>query len=190
MEVHIRYKRKDKAESDELPGQPVPKEVDEAREKDRIWIRQFNFTEDQLDELKECFALFDRQGINLIAAGDLGNALRAMGQTPTEAELQEMLQESNLDDNGNLNLDEYVRLVGSRGIKREQEMEEELEEALRVFDREGLGKIDAEDLKMALRTYGEVLEDDDVNEMMKVAEITADGKIDYQDFIRKVTTKL
>ena len=34
--------------------------------------------------------------------------------------------------------------------------------------------------RMALRTYGEVLEDDDANEMMKVAEITADGKIDYQ----------
>ena len=40
---------------------------------------------------------FDRTGTGVIPAHDLGNTLRSMGQTPTEADLQDMLQDATLD---------------------------------------------------------------------------------------------
>ena len=50
-----------------------------------------------LSELKECFTMFDTTCTGVIAAPSVGTALRAIGQTPTEAELQELLQDALLD---------------------------------------------------------------------------------------------
>ena len=40
-----------------------------------------------------------------------------------------------------------MRVLGTRGLKSESEMEEELEEALKVFDKEGDGYILASEFK-------------------------------------------
>jgi len=40
-------------------------------------------------------------------------------------------------DTGSLSLDEFMRLVGSIGLKSEPEMEQEFEDALRFFDQDG-----------------------------------------------------
>ena len=41
--------------------------------------------------------MLDTSETGVIAAPSVGTALRAIGQNPTEAELQEMIQEANLD---------------------------------------------------------------------------------------------
>lgn len=47
-----------------------------------------------------------------------------------------------------MSLDEFMRIVGNRGLKSEMEMEEEFEEALKVFDKDGMGLIEASELKV------------------------------------------
>jgi len=82
-------------------------------------------------------------------------------------------------DTGSLSLDEFMRLVGSIGLKSEPEMEQEFEDALRFFDKDGRGLINAQQLKSALQCYGEPLENEDLNELMRLADAKQDGKIDY-----------
>ena len=48
-------------------------------------------------DLKDAFSQFERTGSGVVAAHDLGTTLRTIGQTPTEADLQDMLQEAVLD---------------------------------------------------------------------------------------------
>lgn len=48
-------------------------------------------------ELKECFILFDPNGKGSILSTDLGRALRAMGQNPSESDVATMLQHATLD---------------------------------------------------------------------------------------------
>jgi len=72
-----------------------------------------------------------------------------------------------------------MRLVGSIGLKSDPEMEQEFEDALRFFDKDGRGLINSQQLKSALQSYGEPLENDDLNELMKMADSRGDGKIDY-----------
>ena len=76
-------------------------------------------------------------------------------------------------------MDEFMRLVGSIGLKSDPEMEQEFEDALRFFDKDGRGLINAQQLKSALQSYGEPLENEDLNELMKMADVKGDGKIDY-----------
>lgn len=48
-------------------------------------------TEEQIEEFKEAFSLFDKEGVGSIDAQELGTVMRSLGQNPTEAELEDML---------------------------------------------------------------------------------------------------
>ncbi|CAF2085885.1 unnamed protein product [Brassica napus] len=50
-------------------------------------------TDDQISEFKEAFSLFDKDGDGCITTKELGTVMRSLGQNPTEAELQDMINE-------------------------------------------------------------------------------------------------
>ncbi len=56
---------------------------------------------------------------------------------------------------------------------------QELEQAFRVFDRDGDGFIDARELRHLLTNLGEKFTDQDVDEMIREVDVDGDGKIDY-----------
>ena len=49
-------------------------------------------------EFKEAFSLFDKDGDGTITTKELGTVMRSLGQNPTEAELQDMINEVDDDD--------------------------------------------------------------------------------------------
>ncbi len=60
----------------------------------------FNFY--SCTDLKETFALFDKDGDGNITMEELGIVLRSLGQSPTEAELQDIINEVDSDGTNNL----------------------------------------------------------------------------------------
>lgn len=48
-----------------------------------------------------------------------------------------------------------------------------------MFDREGTGYLDAKQLKHVLVNLGEKLEDAEVDELLKEANLDADGQLNY-----------
>uniref|UniRef100_A0A8C7B385 EF-hand domain-containing protein n=1 Tax=Neovison vison TaxID=452646 RepID=A0A8C7B385_NEOVI len=57
-------------------------------------------TEEQIAEFKEAFSLFDKDGDGTITTKELGTVMRSLGQNPTEAELQDMINEVDADGEG------------------------------------------------------------------------------------------
>uniref|UniRef100_A0A8C9A3U7 EF-hand domain-containing protein n=1 Tax=Prolemur simus TaxID=1328070 RepID=A0A8C9A3U7_PROSS len=55
-------------------------------------------TEEQTAEFKEAFSLFDKDGGGTITTKELGTITRSLGQTPTAAELQDMINEVDADE--------------------------------------------------------------------------------------------
>ncbi|KAJ0974670.1 hypothetical protein J5N97_016635 [Dioscorea zingiberensis] len=51
-------------------------------------------SDDQISEFKEAFSLFDKDGDGCITTKELGTVMRSLGQNPTEAELQDMINET------------------------------------------------------------------------------------------------
>lgn len=147
------------------------------------------FTEEQLAELRECFVLFDRTGRGFIDGSDLGRALRALGQNPSEEDVAKMLSDAKLDASGRLSPSEYLKVIGRFVLKKEEDMNDELVEAFRVFDRNDVGSVSAEELRSALKTYGESLEDDDIEQIIKLASVKENGSIDYSEFTSKLIAK-
>lgn len=48
-------------------------------------------------EFQEAFSLFDKDGDGTITTSELGTVMRSLGQNPTEAELQDMINEVDAD---------------------------------------------------------------------------------------------
>jgi len=55
-------------------------------------------SEEQIQEFKEAFSLFDRDGDGNITVTELGTVMKSLGQNPTENELRDMIGE--VDSNG------------------------------------------------------------------------------------------
>lgn len=51
------------------------------------------YTEEQIAEFKEAFALFDRDGDGTIDSDELGTVMRSLGHQPTEEEIEDMIRE-------------------------------------------------------------------------------------------------
>ena len=84
-------------------------------------------TEEQIAEFKEAFSLFDKDGDGTITTKELGTVMRSLGQNPTEAELQDMINEVDADGNGTIDFPEFLTMM-ARKMKDTDSEEEILEE--------------------------------------------------------------
>ena len=69
--------------------------------------------------------------------------MRSFGQNPTEAELQDMINEIDTDGNGTIDFPEFLTMNGAEEDAQDTDTEEEIEEAFKVFDKDGNGYISA-----------------------------------------------
>ncbi|CDI79520.1 calmodulin, putative [Eimeria praecox] len=144
-------------------------------------------TEEQIAEFKEAFSLFDKDGDGTITTKELGTVMRSLGQNPTEAELQDMINEVDADGNGTIDFPEFLTLMARK--MKDTDSEEELIEAFKVFDRDGNGLISAAELRHVMTNLGEKLTDEEVDEMIREADIDGDGQINYEEFVGMMLAK-
>ena len=65
----------------------------------------------------------------------------------------------------------------------DSDIEEEIREAFRVFDKEGNGFISTLELSAVLQNIGEVLSEEETDELIAEADIDGDGNINYEEFV-------
>uniref|UniRef100_A0AAX7SMD6 EF-hand domain-containing protein n=1 Tax=Astatotilapia calliptera TaxID=8154 RepID=A0AAX7SMD6_ASTCA len=135
-------------------------------------------TEEQIAEFKEAFSLFDKDGDGTITTKELGTVMRSLGQNPTEAELQDMINEVDADGNGTIDFPEFLTMMARK--MKDTDSEEEIREAFRVFDKDGNGYISAAELRHVMTNLGEKLTDEEVDEMIREADIDGDGQVNYE----------
>ena len=144
-------------------------------------------TEDKITEFKEAFEIFDKDKDGFITIKELGEIMKNLGQNPTEAELQDMINEVDIDGNGNIDFKEFLGLMARK--MRNTDSEEELIEAFKVFDRDGNGLISSQELKHVMVSLGEKITDEEVDEMIKEADMDGDGFINYEEFVKMIINK-
>lgn len=68
------------------------------------------------------------------------------------------------------------------GVK-EMDMEQELVNVFKVFDKDGSGIISSDELRNVFKFLGENFMDVELDEMIKLVDKDGDGYIDYQEFV-------
>ncbi len=146
-----------------------------------------DLNEEKLIELREAFEIFDRDKDGFITIKELGEVMKNLGQAPTESEIQDIINEIDIDGNGNIDFKEFLGLMSRK--MRDTDTEEELMEAFKVFDRDGNNFITSSELKHVMMALGEKVTDEEVDEMIREADINNDGCINYDEFVRMVMNK-
>ncbi|MED6145816.1 translation elongation factor EF1B gamma [Stylosanthes scabra] len=139
-------------------------------------------SEEQIVDLKEAFGLFDKDGDGCITVEELATVIRSLDQNPSEEELQDMITEVDADGNGTIEFDEFLNLMAKK-IKDTDDAEEELKEAFKVFDKDQNGFISASELRHVMINLGEKLTDEEVEQMIKEADLDGDGQVNYDEFV-------
>ena len=70
-----------------------------------------------------------------------------------------------------------------RQMKTPQDEEIELRESFKVFDKNNDGYISAGELRQVMMTLGEKLTDDEVEEMIREADVDGDGLVNYEGWL-------
>lgn len=147
-----------------------------------------DISDDQMDNYRDAFSLFDKMGDNCIALGDLGNAVRALGLNPTEAEVKKARADVEAEGIERIPFETFLPIFLSVQRNAPKYSAKDYIEGLRVFDKDGNGTISSAELRHVLTTLGEPMEDEEVDELISGYE-DGQGCVNYEDLIRMLTTK-
>ncbi|UJR23610.1 hypothetical protein I4U23_026597 [Adineta vaga] len=138
---------------------------------------------EQDNQLKEAFALFDRVGGGVIRTKDLEHVMKSIGYQTTPNELKQMIQEVDIDGDGLINFNEFKLMMNHEGENRLEIFNDELvNEAFRIFDKEGNGFITEKGLRAVMNNLGEQLTDDELHDMIREADLDGNHRVDYAEF--------
>lgn len=99
--------------------------------------------------------------------------MRNLGQNPSERALRHMISEVDADGSGTIDFAEFLTLM-ARKIDA-SDSRTEIIDAFKVFDKDGSGKISAEELRQVMTNLGENLSNAEVDEIIKDADTNGDG---------------
>eukprot|EP01012_Entosiphon_sulcatum_P047333 TRINITY_DN641_c0_g1_i2.p1 TRINITY_DN641_c0_g1~~TRINITY_DN641_c0_g1_i2.p1 ORF type:complete len:174 (+),score=39.80 TRINITY_DN641_c0_g1_i2:40-522(+) len=139
---------------------------------------------EQVQELRDVFNMFDKDKRGTVPLKDLGMAMRAAGQTPTEQELIDYMQEVDSDGKDVVDFPEFLMLVQRRA--NDFVSEEQLKAAFQMFDKDNIGTITATELRILMCTMGDKLTDEEMNELLGEADTDLEGNIVYEEFAKKL----
>ncbi|XP_031271031.1 calmodulin-like protein 8 [Pistacia vera] len=138
--------------------------------------------EQQIIEFQQVFCLLDKDGDGCITIKELVAAIRSLDQNPIEEELHNMINEVDMNGNRTIELGEFLNLMARK--MKECEAEEELREAFKVFDKDQDGYISPNELTHVMMNLGEKLTDEEVEQMVREADLEGDGQVNYEEFVR------
>jgi calmodulin len=113
--------------------------------------------------------------------------MRSLGQSPNEAELDEIVKEFDPDGSTLIDFNTFLTLMSK---KKTSVPAAEILEAFKVFDLDNNGYITGSELHevmFKLAGMNEKLSREEVDDMIREADLNEDGRINYKEFVKMVT---
>ena len=133
-------------------------------------------TEWQIAEFKEAFDVLGQETISMQA---LRTLLRSLGYSPSEMELQDIVNEVDPDGYDRIDFHDFLCLmVGQRKNDNEQ-----LIQQFKIFDPDNTGLVSLAELRHVIASMGHQLTDEEVEELNREANPNSNGEMHYQDFV-------
>ncbi|NXA32565.1 CETN2 protein, partial [Eudromia elegans] len=138
---------------------------------------KLELTEDQKQEIREAFDLFDADG-----TGNIDVAMRALGFEPKKEEIKKMISDIDKEGTGKISFNDFLAVMTQK--MAEKDSKEEILKAFKLFDDDETGKISFKNLKRVAKELGENLTDEELQEMIDEADRDGDGEVNEQEFLR------
>merc|ERR1711939_186874 len=135
-------------------------------------------TEEQMDEIREAFNLFDGDQSGAIDVRELKAAMRALGFEVKNEELKKMVADIDNDGNGTIEFTEFLQMM--TGKMGEKDSREDIEKVFELFDDDNTNKISFRNLAR---------DDEELQDMINQADRDGDGEINIDEFYRIMKKK-
>mmetsp|Transcript_10624 Transcript_10624/g.21260 ORF Transcript_10624/g.21260 Transcript_10624/m.21260 type:complete len:174 (-) Transcript_10624:46-567(-) len=146
-------------------------------------------SEDEIAQIQEVFAVFDKKGDKVMPASDLTTLFQALHCNVSNAEITEYLQVLDSNGEGSVQYNDLLPVLARR--MRTMEKTDQLLAAFRVFDKQNRGTISPEELRHILSHFGEAMDSTEIDEYLMEADLKAGdirnnertGLINYVAFV-------
>ena len=93
-----------------------------------------------------------------------------------------------VDSNGNGTIEFSEFLSKMAGKMAYSPSEKDIYDAFRVFDKDGNGFISPAELRYVMTKMGQVITDEEVDQMIQEADLDGDGQVNYREFVKMMTS--
>ena len=142
------------------------------------------FTEEQIEEIREAFNLFDTDGSGSIDYKELKAAMRALGFETKKDEMQRIIEEIDADGSGEIEFPEFMQMM--TGKLGSVDSREEIMKLFQQFDSRNKGFIEFDDLKRMATTLGEMRSDAELEIMVNL--LGTEGRVNAEQFYEMLKT--
>jgi calmodulin len=147
-----------------------------------------NFDNAELADLAKQFRLLDVAGDGMITTKDVRLALKRLGESATEKELDDVINQFDSFGKGLVNFQQFVDIANQ--LHSSVITEQEIIEAFKIFDRDGSGGVDASELMQVMTSIGDRMTQEEAEAMIRQADSDGSGSVDYASFARIVMQTL
>ncbi|KFO27794.1 Centrin-3 [Fukomys damarensis] len=142
-------------------------------------------TEEQKQEIKDAFELFDTDKDEAIDYHELKVAMRALGFDVKKADVLKILKDYDREATGKITFEDFNEVVTDWILERDPH--EEILKAFKLFDDDDSGKISLRNLRRVARELGENMSDEELRAMIEEFDKDGDGEINQEEFIAIMT---
>nr|XP_034986552.1 calmodulin-like protein 4 [Zootoca vivipara] len=142
-------------------------------------------SQDQINEFKECFSLYDKKHKGKINASDLITVMRCLGSSPTPGEVARHLQLQKVDRTGEMDFSTFLTIMYRQ--MQQEDPKNEILLAMLMADRKKTGFISVAELRAKLMNLGEKLSKEEVDNLLKEAKVGHNGIVRYEDLVQSIT---
>ena len=108
--------------------------------------------------------------------------MKIVGQTPTEADMIDLMREIDIDHSGTIDFYEFVHIISHRMYPNETP--QEIRRAFDLFDRNQDGRITFDELKFTVEKYVNTTTTDvELHQMIELADRQGHEHVSYDDFL-------
>jgi centrin-1 len=144
-------------------------------------------TEEEIEEIREAFNLFDADGSGSIDPKELKAAMQSLGFEAKNATIYQMIADVDADGSGTIDFSEFLAMMTKK--MTDKDSREDINKVFSLFDVEGKGRITLRDLKRVAKELGETMTEAELLEMVERADADNDGEVTADDFYNIMTKK-
>ena len=144
-------------------------------------------TEDEIEEIKEAFDLFDTDGSGAIDPKELKAAMQSLGFEAKNQTIFQMISDLDKNKSGTIDFEEFLDMMTAR--MSDKDTREDIAKVFRLFDDDNTDTITLRNLRRVARELGETMTDEELQEMVDRADSNGDGAVTLDDFFNIMTKK-
>ena len=143
-------------------------------------------TEDEIEEIKEAFDLFDTDGSGSIDPRELRAAMQSLGFEAKNQTIYQMITDLDKNKNNSIDFEEFLDMMTAR--MSDKDSRDDIAKVFRLFDDDNSGVITLRNLRRVAKELGETMTVEELQEMLERA--ASDGnEISSEDFYTIMTKR-